>query len=81
VLPVAEIVDVGDLVNVVWTSIVAGLGVCVVFSLVIIGFARSTDHRREGNDVIAAAYMALGAASFLAVVVLIVYAVVVMTAK
>lgn len=79
--PIAEIIDGGDLINVVWTSIVAGLGVCFVFSLVIVGFARATDHRRDGNGAIAAAYVALGAASFVAVMALIVYAVVVMTAK
>jgi hypothetical protein len=79
--PIAEIIDVGDLINLIWTSIVAGLGVCIVFSLVIVGFARATDHRRAGSGAIAAAYVALGAGSFVAVMGLIVFAVIVMTAK
>ena len=79
--PLAEIVDVGDLVNVVWTSVAAGLGVCIVFSLVIVGFARATDHRREGNGAVAFVYGALGTTAFFAVMALIVFAVIVMTAK
>ena len=80
-LPLAEIVDVGDLVNVVWTSVVAGLGVCVVFSLAIVGFARATDTRREGGGVMTAAYVALALISFAAVLALVVFGVIVMTSK
>lgn len=80
-LPLAEIIDVGDLVNVIWTSIVAGIGVCVVFSLAIVGFARATDMRREGNGVATVGYMALAFVAFAAVLALVVYGVIVMTAK
>lgn len=79
--PIAEIIDVGDLVNVIWTSIVAGLAVCVVFSLAIVGFARGTDMRREGHNVATIGYLALAFVSFGAVLALIVYGVIVMTAK
>ena len=79
--PLAQVLDVGDLVNVIWTSIVAGLGVCLVFSLAIIGFARATDMRREGAVVAMAVYMALGLISLAAVLALVVYGVIVMTAK
>jgi hypothetical protein len=81
VLPIAEIVDVGDLVNVVWTSIVAGIGVCVVFSAAIFGFARATDMRRAGNGVAMTAYLAFAFIAFAAVMALVIYGVIVMTAK
>jgi hypothetical protein len=77
----AEIVDVGDLVNVVWTSVVAGIGVCAVFSLAIVGFARGLDMRREENAGAATAYFALMAIAFAAVMAVVVFGVIVMTSK
>jgi hypothetical protein len=79
--PIAEIVDVGDLVNVIWTSIVAGIGVCIVFSLAIVGFARATDMRSAGNGVATVAYLALALVALCAVLALVVFGVIVMTAK
>jgi hypothetical protein len=77
----AQIIDVGDLVSVIWTSLVAGIGVCLVFSLAIIGFARATDMAREGNGVAMAAYGLLALVAFAAVLALVVFGVIVMTAK
>jgi hypothetical protein len=79
--PIAEIVDVGDLINVVWTSVVAGIGVCFVFSLAIIGWARAADMRREGHGVATVVYLGLAFASFAVVMALVVFGVIVMTAK
>ncbi|HEX2160354.1 MAG TPA: hypothetical protein VHF88_00850 [Thermoleophilaceae bacterium] len=79
--PLADIVDVSDLVSVVWTSLVAGIGVCLVFSLAIVGFARATDMRREGNGVAMVAYTTLALIAFVAVMALVVFGVVVMTSK
>jgi hypothetical protein len=79
--PIAEIVDVADLINVIWTSIVAGIGVCFVFSLAIVGFARATDMRREGHAIGMAVYALLAVVSFAAVMALVVFGVIVMTAK
>jgi hypothetical protein len=79
--PIADIVDVGDLINVVWTAFVAGIGVCAVFSLAIIGFARGTDMRREGSGAAASAYFALMAVALIAVMAVVVFGVIVMTAK
>jgi ABC-type uncharacterized transport system permease subunit len=77
----AQVVDVGDLLNVVWTSFVAGIGVCMVFSLAIFGFARATDMRREGNAVAAGIYVTMMAVAFAAVLALVVFGVIVMTSK
>ncbi len=79
--PLAQIVDVGDLVNVIWTSFVAGIGVCAVFSLAIVGFARTTDMRRDGNSVAAAGYFVLMLVAFAAVMAVVVFGVIVMTSK
>lgn len=79
--PLAEIVDVGDLVDVVWTSFVAGIGVCIVFSIAIFGFARAIDMRREGQAAAAGVYWTLMFVAFAAVMVVVVFGVIVMTAK
>lgn len=79
--PIAEIIDVGDLISVIWTSIAAGLGVCLVFSVAIVGFARATDMRREGVRVATAGYMLLALISLATVLALVVYGVIVMTSK
>jgi hypothetical protein len=81
VTPLAQIIDVGDLVSVIWTSFVAGIGVCAIFSLAIVGFARTSDMRREGNGVAAAGYFVLMLAAFTAVMAVVVFGVIVMTAK
>lgn len=80
-MTIAEIIDVGDLINVIWTSIVAGIGVCFVFSLAIVGFARATDMRREGHAIAMAGYALLAVVAFGAVVALVIFGVIVMTSK
>jgi heme/copper-type cytochrome/quinol oxidase subunit 2 len=77
----AEIVDVGDLVNVVWTALVAGIGVCAVFSLAIIGFARSADSRREGQTAVASIYAVLMLVALAAVIAVVIFGVITMTSK
>jgi len=79
-LPIAEVLDVGDLISVIWTSIVAGIAVCIVFSLAIVGFARATDSRDRSGAAIAA-YFALAILAFGAVMALVVFGVIVMTSK
>jgi cation transporter-like permease len=80
-VPIADVVDVGDLLNVVWTSLVAGIGVCAVFSLAIVGFARATDMRREGQAAAASAYAVLMVVAFVTVMAVVVFGVIVMTSK
>jgi len=77
----AQIIDVGDLLSVIWTSLLAGIGVCFVFSLTIIGFARATDMRREGHGAAMILYSALAVLSLAAVLALVIFGVVVMTAR
>jgi hypothetical protein len=77
----AEVIDVGDLVSVVWTSFVAGIGVCAIFSLAIFGFARASDMRREGNAMAQGAYLLMMLVAFSTVMAVVIYGVIVMTAK
>jgi hypothetical protein len=79
-LPIAEVLDVADLVSVIWTSIVSGLAVCIVFSLAIVGFARATDSRDRSGPAIVG-YFALAILAFGAVMALVVFGVIVMTSK
>jgi hypothetical protein len=52
-------VDTGALVEVVWASLLAGIGVTLAFSLVVFGSARSTAARRLGSGGTALAYAVL----------------------
>jgi hypothetical protein len=52
-------IDVGNLLELVWASILAGVAVAITFSLVIIGVARSADCRQNRRDGSATAYAAL----------------------
>jgi hypothetical protein len=57
-------VDVGALVEVIWVSVLAGVGVSLTFSLVVLGSARSVAARRDGNDGAATAYAAIAVLAF-----------------
>ena len=64
-------VEVGQLFEVAWVSLVAGVGVSAAFSLVVLFGARSAEARRGGEAGPAAAYGGLALlvfAVFLAVV-------------
>jgi hypothetical protein len=52
-------VDTGALIEVVWASLLAGIGVTLAFSLIVLGSARSTAARRSGSGGAALAYGAL----------------------
>ena len=57
-------VDFHLLWQVVWTSVLAGVGISALFSLVIVGGARTSDARRTGRTGAAAVYAALTVAAF-----------------
>jgi hypothetical protein len=47
------VVKAGDILEVIWVSLVAAVFVSTVFSLVVLGSARSADARRNGNGTVA----------------------------
>jgi hypothetical protein len=59
-------IDWDALLELVWAAPLAGVGVSVLFSLVILGVARAGDARRERADGLALAYGAMAAVAGLA---------------
>jgi hypothetical protein len=63
--PFAAVVDGGALLDVVWVSLLAGVGVVTIYSVAVLGAARASDARREGRGGAAAAYGTLALAALL----------------
>jgi hypothetical protein len=57
-------VEGGLLLQVVWVSLLAGIGITALFSLVIFGSAKAGDARRAGHGSAAAAYLTLAVLAF-----------------
>ena len=53
-------VDAGALLEVIWVSLLAGIGVTAVFSVLLFGTTRSAEARRGGQNGAALAFGALG---------------------
>lgn len=75
------IVDWGALLEVVWTSLVGGIGVTAVFAVAILGGTRAIDLRHAGNPAAAGVYGVLTALALAAVAVAVVLGILVMTQK
>jgi hypothetical protein len=75
------IVDTKALLQTVWVSLVAGLGVTLVFSIMVFGVTRLADLRRDDRPVLAAAAGALAGLALIVTVAAIVLGIVVMTRK
>jgi hypothetical protein len=80
-MSLGSVVDWGDVVQVVWASVVAGLGVTFAFSLSIVGATRAIDLRRQGHDGAATVYVVLMVVGLVATAAAIVFGIVVMTSK
>ena len=74
-------VELGLLLEVVWASLVAGVAVTVLFSLVVLFGARSAEARRGGRAAFAMGYAALALVSIAAFAVVVGYGVNVMLSK
>ena len=59
----ASVVDWHDILEVVWVSAAAGVGLITAASLGILGAARAPGERREGRHVAATIYAALAIAA------------------
>ena len=76
-----SVIDWAALLNVLWASLLGGVGVTGVFSLALLGATRAGDLRRDGRVAAATAYVVLSAVAGAAVVAALVFGVIVMTAK
>jgi hypothetical protein len=77
----ATIVDTSALLKVIVASAIAGVGVSVAFSLVILGIERSAEARRSGNAAVAGAYLVLAIVALGAFGAVMVYGISVMASK
>jgi hypothetical protein len=62
---VSAAIEWGKLAEVIWVSLVAGVGVTATFSVVIYGSARAAEASRTGRSSAATAFGALAALAFL----------------
>jgi hypothetical protein len=76
-----SVVDGHALVEVIWASLVAGIGVTIAACVAIVGGTRFADARREGDAIGAAAFGALAAVGIAAIGAAVVLGIVVMTQK
>jgi hypothetical protein len=80
-MTVFSAVEASELFEVVWVSLVAGVAVNVLFSLVVWFSSRSVDARRGGGAVAATAYVVLAVVTFAVFAGLVVYGVHIMLSK
>ena len=74
-------IDGAGLLEVVWVSLLAGVGVTLTYSLVVLGIGRSAAARRDGNEAAATAYALLAALAFAVFAAGVVFGVNVMLSK
>jgi hypothetical protein len=77
----AKVVDVGQLLEVVEASLIAGIGVAIAFSLVIRGAVRASEHRAQSRPLAASLHGLLAALALLACFAAIGFGVSVMLSK
>ena len=58
-------IDFHAIGQVIWVSLVATIGVTVLYSAAIFGFGKATEARRSGDGLAAAGYVALAVAALL----------------
>lgn len=81
-MPVAEpVVDWSSVVEVIWTSLLGGIGVTAIFALLILGVTRSAELRRNGNALAATGYGVLAMIALVVVAAAVVFGIAVMTHK
>jgi hypothetical protein len=78
---IAAIADTDALLQVIWTSLLAGVGVTAAYGIAIVGGTRALELGREGRTGQAALYGVVGALAAAAVVGAIVAGIVLLTDK
>ena len=75
------VVDWGALLEVVWTSLIGGIGVTAIFAVAILGGTRAIDLRQSGSPAAAGVYGVIAALALAAVALAVVLGILVMTQK
>jgi hypothetical protein len=76
---IATVVDWDALLQVVWVSLLAGVGVTAAWALALLGATRALENGRDGRVAEAVVYGVVGVAGFASVVAAIVYGIVILT--
>ena len=76
---VLGVVEWSQILEVIWVSLVAGVGSTAIFSLVVFGTSRATEARRQGNN--PAAFGALAVVGMIAFLGIVVFAITVILHK
>jgi hypothetical protein len=76
---IATVVDWDSLLQVIWVSLVAGVGVTAAWGFALLGSARALELGRGGRVAEAAIYAVVGVAGVVAVVAAIVFGIVILT--
>jgi hypothetical protein len=74
-------IDWDALLEVIWSAMLAGIGVTAAYGLVILGFNRALDLGRQGRAGEAAVYGLIGAFGTVTVVAALVFGIVVLSSK
>jgi hypothetical protein len=74
-------IDAGQIAEVVWVSLLAGVGITGAYSLVVLGSARSLQARRSGQGFASVAYAGLAVVVFCLFAAAVAYGVHVMLSK
>jgi hypothetical protein len=75
------LIDTGALLKMLYSSLLAGVSVAVIFSIALLGAIRSSDMRRANRSGAAAAYTALAALGFLLAAAVVIYGLLVVARK
>lgn len=75
------VVELGQIVEVIWVSLLAGVGMTAVFSFVVLGTGRSSESRRAGSRAGTIGYGVLAAISLVAFAAIVVLGVEIMLSK
>ena len=76
---IATVVDWDALLQVIWVSLLAGVGVTAAWAFAIVGASRSLENGRDGRPVEAVLYATVGVVGFGTVLAAIVFGIVVLT--
>lgn len=76
-----KIVDVGQLLRVVEASLIAGVGISLVFSLVVRGAVRADERRQQSRHLSASAHALLALVALVACAAVIAFGVSIMLSK
>ena len=76
---IASVVDWDALLQVIWVSLVAGVGLTAAWGFALLGSTRAVETGRSGRPAEAAFYAVLAVAGFALVVGAIVFAIVILT--